>query len=125
MTEDLWTGGEVDDLDVKPDRRRPRVKSDSGRHIGCPLSWFKLVYPIVRGKGELAVALYLYRLRIILRSRTVKVSNERLFAELGVDRFTKYRALKRLAVARIIFIKRRGKQTLEVGFDRKHSKGSP
>jgi hypothetical protein len=124
MDEDLWTESQVDDLNVKSQRRR-RVRTDGDRFIGCPLWWFALVYPAVRGKGELAVALYLYRLRVIQRSRTVRVSNERLAAELGIDRFVKYRALHQLAVAGIITLKPRNKRALEIVFRRKYDRRSP
>jgi hypothetical protein len=117
MTEDLWIDEGTDDLTAKTDRAH---FIDSARHIGCPLSWFLLVFPIVRGKNELAVALYIYRLRSIQRSRTVKVSNTRLLTELGIDRFAKYRALRRLAGAGIITLKRRSAgRSLEVVFKRK------
>jgi hypothetical protein len=126
MSEDLWTESQADDLNVQlPRHRAARVSADTDRHIGCPLWWFTLVYPAVRGKGELAIALYLYRLRVIQQSRTVKVSNERLSAELGIDRFTKYRALRQLAVAGIIKIKRHNKQALKVVFSRKHGRSGP
>ena len=120
MSEDLWTGGQSDDLDLPVARQRMRV-ADSARHIGCPLWWFALVFPVVRGKNELAVALYIYRLRMIRRSRTVAVSNERLLAELGIDRYAKYRTLNRLADAGVIRIKRHNKRALEITFSRKRS----
>jgi hypothetical protein len=82
MTEDLWIEGAGDDLAAKPPAGRARP-INSARHIGCPLSWFTLVFPVVRGKNELAVALYIYRLRTIQRSRTLKISNMRLLTELG------------------------------------------
>jgi len=69
--------------------------------------WLRLVLPKLRSAAELAVALYLYRLRIVRRSRTVSLSNERLLADLGVNRFTKYRALQKLADAGVIEIRRR------------------
>jgi CRP-like cAMP-binding protein len=94
------------------------MSDDGARHIGCPLAWFRLVFSVVHGKNELAVALYLYRLRMVRRSRTVAVSNVRLLAELGVDRFAKYRALGRLADAGIITIRRRHKRALEIRFVR-------
>jgi hypothetical protein len=123
MTDDLWAEGK-DDLNVQSIRRATRTNTGA-RHIGCPLWWFTQVYPAVRGKGELAVALYLYRLRVIQRSCTVKVSNERLSAELGIDRFTKYRALRQLADAGLIKIKRHNKQALKVVFSRKHGRSGP
>jgi hypothetical protein len=126
MTEDLWIDSQSDDLDVRPTHRRAAHATDGGRHIGCPLWWFTLVFPIVRGKNELAVALYIYRLRVIHRSHTVVVSNEHLLTELGIDRYAKYRALRRLADAGVITLKRRSsKRALQVKFNRKHSKAHP
>jgi hypothetical protein len=120
MTEELWIEG-PDDL-ASTGRGRGRT-ADSPRHIGCPLSWFMLVFPVMHGKNELAVAIYLYRLRTIQRSRTVRVSNMRMLTELGVDRFSKYRALLRLAEAGIITLKRRGAgRSLEVVFNRKRGR---
>jgi hypothetical protein len=113
LTEDLWIEDQTDGLDPKPRRARSAAES---RHIGCPLAWFTRVFPVVRGKNELAVALYLYRLREIRRNRTVKVSNVGLLTDLGIDRYAKYRALRRLAGAGIITIKRRHPGSLEVVF---------
>jgi CRP-like cAMP-binding protein len=122
MTEDLWIEA-PDDLAVKSAlARQLRAATDTARHIGCPLWWFRLVFPIMRGKNELAVALYLYRLRSIRRSRTVVVTNERLLTELGVNRFAKYRALRRLADAGIITLRQGGQAALEVTFARRGTK---
>ena len=112
--EDLFLEGD-DFTNVQPAVAIPEGRRRDGGHIGCPLSWFKLVFPIVRGKNELAVALHIYRLRVIRRSRTIAVSNT-LLAELGIDRFAKYRALRRLAEAGIITVKRRCRGSLEVRF---------
>jgi hypothetical protein len=117
MSDDLWVQGQGDDLVSRPPRPRPRPRSAAdARHIGCPLSWFRLVFPVVRGKNELAVALFLYRQRAIHRSRTVTVTNVHLLTELGIDRYAKYRALKRLARAGIIAIKHHNKRALRVTF---------
>jgi hypothetical protein len=64
MTNDLWTETQADDLDV-PIRRRAARELNDMRHIGCPLAWFMAVFPIMRSKNELAVALHIYRLRSI------------------------------------------------------------
>ena len=64
MTEDLWTDEQTDDLDRLPSSRQRTGHTDGDRHIGCPLWWFKLVFPIVRGKNELAVALYIIHLPV-------------------------------------------------------------
>jgi hypothetical protein len=124
MTEELWIEG-PDDLALAG-RGRHGCTADSARHIGCPLSWFVLVFPVMRGKNELAVALYLYRLRTIQRSRTVRVSNMRLLTELGIDRYAKYRALRRLAAAGIITLeRRRSRSSLEVTFRQKRRRRLP
>jgi CRP-like cAMP-binding protein len=115
MSEDLWIGQADDLADApRPRRRRMRIKADA--HIGCPLRWFRWVFSVAHGKNELAVAMCLYRLRTVRHSRTVKLSNERLLAEIGVDRFAKYRALRRLAEAGVITIRRSNRQTLEITF---------
>ena len=86
------------------------------RHIGCPLSWFNLVFPIVRGKNELAVALFL-----IVYARSTEAGQCRLpmaagLAELRFDRFAKYRAIKRLEDAGIVAVDRRNKKALKITF---------
>ena len=91
-----------------------RFPALSSRHIGCPLAWFRRVFPVVRGKRELAVALYLYRLRSIRRTASVVVANEHLLIELGIDRYVKYRTLKRLAEAGIVRVTRHGRKALKV-----------
>jgi hypothetical protein len=116
MSEELWTKHQPDDLLNQPAHDRRNGHLPAARHIGCPMQWFMQIYPVVRGKNELAVALYIYRLRIIQHSRTVKVSNVRLLTELGIDRFAKYRALQRLAKAGIITIKRPTARSLEIVF---------
>jgi hypothetical protein len=116
QSDDLWVEGRGDDLISRSPHRRPHRAANSSRHIGCPLSWFKLVFPVVRGKNELAVALFIYRQRAIHRSRTLVVTNARLLAELGIDRYAKYRALKRLAAAGIITISHHNKRALRITF---------
>jgi hypothetical protein len=108
-----------DGLDgVAPPRRGPKVKAedDPSRFIGCPLWWFEAVYPIVRSKGELAVAMFLYRQRIVQGSKTITVTNVRLSAEIGVSRYIKYRAIKILEDAGLISVRRSNKKALELTF---------
>jgi hypothetical protein len=117
MGESLWIETDGDPLDARPEgaKSEPKRRAPKDGHIGCPLSWFRLVFPVVRGKSELAVALWLYRLRSIRHSRTITVSNGAL-AELGVDRFAKYRGLRRLAKAGLITIKSNNGKSLCVRF---------
>jgi hypothetical protein len=124
---DLFTddGTDVLELDRLPPSlkrsKRVRVTTGDQRHIGCPLWWFKLALSIMHGKKEFAVAIYVYRLRMVHRSRTVSISNERLLAELKIDRHAKYRALQKLAEAGAIRIRRHNKRALAITFiDRKH-----
>jgi hypothetical protein len=108
----------VDDLAGVPVGRRASTDT-AGRHIGCPVWWLKAVLPVVYGKNELAVALFLYRLRVIHNNRTVPVTNVRLLAELGIDRRVKYRTIKRLEGAGLITVQRRGKNALKITFPRR------
>jgi len=80
-----------------------------------------LIVSIMHSAHELAVALYVYRLRMVHRSKTVTLSNERLFAELGIHRSAKYRTLQKLTDAKAIRVKRRRGQATVITFtDRKH-----
>jgi hypothetical protein len=121
MTDDsLWVDGPDGFEDIKPAPARKakgKAKGD-GRHIGCPLWWFKAVLPVVQSKNELVVALALWRLRSMRGRRTITVANVYLLAELGINRWTKYRALKRLAAAGIVTVKRDNKHALVVTFVR-------
>ena len=91
MTEDLWDDG-PDDLARTPKVKKPHTRRRS-RFIGCPVSWLKRVLPTVRSAEQLAIALYIYRLTIVRRSKTITVSNAELQLEFGIDRRVKYRAL--------------------------------
>jgi hypothetical protein len=93
-----------------------RDTEDASRLIGCPLWWLKAMLPVVHSANELAVALYLYRQRVVQGSRTIKLTNIRLTAELGINRFTKYRTIKKLETARLITVRRRNKKALEITF---------
>jgi hypothetical protein len=115
MKSDLWDDDGTDDLaDVAPARKASPVAD--ARHIGCPLWWFNAVYPIMRGKGELAVALFLYRQRLVQGSRTITVTNVRLSSEIKVSRYTKYRAVKNLEDAGLVTVRRNNKKAVEITF---------
>jgi hypothetical protein len=122
----LWDDTGVDDLaDVSPVPRHRATINTTDRLIGCPVWWLKAVLPIVYGKNELAVALFLYRLRVIHNSRTVPVTNVRLLAELEIDRRVKYRTIKRLEGAQLIRVRRRGKNAVEITFPRRRQSLKP
>jgi hypothetical protein len=107
----------VDDLDVGPRRatngkRRsaPEGEVETERLIGAPLWWFNAVFPIVRSKSELAVALYLWRRRVVCGGhKTFDVPNGEL-KSLGISRYAKYRTLDRLSAAGAIRSNSKGKE---------------
>jgi hypothetical protein len=131
--ENLWedTHG-VDDLaDVTPSWRaaRSKVKASAApkgaagadRFIGCPKWWWDAVYPISRGKAELAVAIFLWRQRVIQRgsstiATTIAVTNVSLSGEMGLDRRAKYRAITLFEAAGFITVVRCNKKALRVTF---------
>jgi hypothetical protein len=85
-----------------PKRRRADHKPDGQRHIGCSVRYLRAAIKATRSSNRLAVALYLYRLHSIHRSRTVRVANGWLERVLGIKRSTKARALDDLAKAGVI-----------------------
>jgi len=91
----------------------PKRPNPGDRFFGCPIRWLRLVYPVAKSKGELVVAIYLWRLRMVTKSRTVTMSNDWL-NEIGVTRKVKYRALIRLEEAKLIKIERRGRAAARV-----------
>jgi predicted transcriptional regulator len=72
------------------------------------------VFPAVRGKGELAVALFIYRQHAVQKSWTVVVTNIRLMTEMGIVRFTKYRAIKNLEDAGLVTVHHRNRKAVAV-----------
>jgi hypothetical protein len=125
-TSGLWDDDGTDALAEVA--QSPPTAMDPSRHIGCPLWWFQAVLPAVRGKGELAVALFLYRQRVVQGSQTIAVANVRLSTEIGISRFTKYRAIKNLEDAGLVTVRRRNKKAVEVTFYRRrrpHKKRQP
>jgi hypothetical protein len=71
--------------------------------MGAPLSWWLRVLPHVNTRGQLVVAIYLWRRRKVCRSATFNVPNGEL-AKLGITHKVKKRALKLLAAAGVIEI---------------------
>jgi hypothetical protein len=76
-------------------RARKGKKTQSAKHIGCPLKWLERVLPRIKSKSQLIVMLVIYRLTVLQRSKTVSLANGEL-GKLGVDRDAKSRALKGL-----------------------------
>jgi hypothetical protein len=62
---------------TKPKRR-------TGSHIGCPAPWFAWVFPLMNGKNQLGLVLYLYRRCCICHSDTITVPNSEVAELLGL-----------------------------------------
>ena len=102
-------------LDDPPERApRARRQRHGQQHIGCPLPWLRRILPLVNSAEQLAIALWLHRRQAVCRSKTFTVPNQTLIDDLGVSRFTKYRALYHLERARVIAITRDGHHALQV-----------
>jgi hypothetical protein len=93
--------------------RAPRRRRNE-THIGCPMWWLAWVFPLARSSEQLVVALYLYRLRVVRRSKTITVSNRNLERDLGINRYTKYRALTKLEQAGVLTIEQRDGRAVKV-----------
>ena len=85
-----------------------------GLHIGFPLTWLERVYPVVRSKAHLLVAQWLFRLSVIHKGKPFPLSNVELQRRFGIDRWTKYRALRRLENVGAIALVREGKNAIQV-----------
>jgi hypothetical protein len=110
MNNDIFVDG--DPLDDPHWRKTPKAKR-SGRFMGCSLPWFVWMFPLVKSKEQLAVALYLYRRCCICRSDTVTVPTGEL-VELGLGRWGKYRLLLSLEQVGILQVKDHGRRTVKV-----------
>jgi hypothetical protein len=114
MTDDsLWIG-EPDDLARTPKMKTPPTRRRTNSFIGCPMSWLKRALSAMHNAKHLAVALYIYRLTVVRRSKTVTISNTELQREFGIDRYVKYRALSRLERAGLIRICNRTGRAVKV-----------
>jgi DNA-binding transcriptional ArsR family regulator len=100
---------EVETLEPKT---APRRRNEP--HMGAPLTWIARVFSVVQSKGQLLVALWLYRRRSICKSDLFSVPNGELGERFGIERSTKYRALRRLEKAGAIAIVRDGKSAIRV-----------
>jgi DNA-binding GntR family transcriptional regulator len=70
--------------------------------------------PLVHSKEQLAVAIWLHRRRTICGSKLFSVPNRELYEELGLSRWTKYRALDGLEEAGVIAVVRDGQRAMLV-----------
>jgi len=99
-----------------------RPGSQKNYLIGCPEWWWEETFAVTRGKEEFACAIVLWKLRVMkgngVPARIIKITNEDL-AKFGINRFVKYRTLKRLGAAELIRAKHQGKASTEVTFLRR------
>jgi hypothetical protein len=115
MTDDpnlsgLWLEGYDDALmrGAEMDGAPPRPAQG---YVVVPRAWLARVRPVLRSTDRLLVALELYRLCLMRRSRTVKLPNSEL-KTLGISRRTKHRALLDLEVIGAITVEpRNGRST--------------
>jgi hypothetical protein len=77
-------------------------KLEGRQHIGCSVRFLRAAVKATKTSRRLAVALYLYRLRSIRRSKTIQVPNGWLEKMLDISPSTKIRALDDLAAAGLI-----------------------
>jgi hypothetical protein len=107
-------GRRIEVEEHKPDTGPRKQQQTDTSHIGCPVEWLRRVIPIVQSKEQLAVAVWLHRRRAIKRRNPFPVSNKVLQTELGITRYSKYRALRLLEKAQIIATTRKGKEAILV-----------
>jgi hypothetical protein len=111
MSSDIFVDG--DPLE-DPHGRKTKKPKRSGRLIGCPVPWFVWVFPLVKSKEQLALALYLYRRCCICNSDTVTVPSSEITELLDFSRWGKYRALLALEQAGILRREENGGRTTKV-----------
>src|SRR5262245_34165057 len=97
----VYREGRRIEVETLPSRVAPR-RRPADAYIGCPLEWMKRVIPAVRGRDQLAVAIWLHRRRAICRSNLFTVPNDALQQELGLSRKVKYQTLRRLEAAKLV-----------------------
>jgi hypothetical protein len=113
MTHYVMAHGKRIEVETLNAGAKPKIKPED-RLIGCPVSWLRRVLPVVKSPKQLAVAIWLWRRRVICKnSYTFSVPNDEL-KRLKVSRQIKYRTLARLEAAGVIAIERKEKEALVV-----------
>jgi hypothetical protein len=102
------------EVETLPSRAALKRRQRADRLLGCPLEWAKRVIPVVQSKEQLAVAIWLHRRRAVCKCELFDVPNDTLHKELGLNRYTKYRALRHLEKAGVIALVRKGKHAIQV-----------
>jgi hypothetical protein len=100
-----------------PEEPKPTPSKTSSRRKGLKFAQIDLARAARAAKATKDPLLIIWSLLVYLTGRsetlTTTLTNQAL-ADYGVDRFAKYRALKRLAKAGLITVKSRGKSAAEV-----------
>lgn len=108
-TDDLF-----DDSGGDPVMDAPPSKT-SEPYVRITTAWLKRVLPLVDSAEQLAIVLWLFRWRKVCRSKEwFSVPAKALDEELGLSRFTRYRAFKHLEQAGGIVVSRVGKKAMRV-----------
>jgi CRP-like cAMP-binding protein len=116
-SEDLQGGDPFDDPLWKAADKTARAQRRQKRNkafVGCPMWWFKWALSRTKSAEQLALALYLYRQRIVQRSKTVRLSNAALEKDLNLSRYAKYRCLARLEETGVLTAGRRDGRSVMV-----------
>jgi hypothetical protein len=113
MSDDVFQTGDPFDDPLWHAVETPK-RGRNARLVGCPVAWLKRVLPLVRSKEQLAIALWLHRRRAVCGSEVFSVPNRELDEELGLSRYSKYRALHHLEQAGIIAVTQGGKRATRI-----------
>jgi hypothetical protein len=103
-----------DDSESDPMMDSPLSKTTS-RFIGCPVAFLKCILPLVGSAQQLAIVIWLHRRRIVCGGKKwFTVPGKALEEDLGLSRFTRYRAFHRLEQAGGIAISHDGNKAMRV-----------
>jgi hypothetical protein len=107
--DDLFDDSKGDPLEGIP------FSKTTSRLIGCPVAWLKRVIPLAGSPAQLAILIWLHRRRVVCGGKkwfTVPAKN--LEEDLGLSRFTRYRAFQHLEEAGGITVSYDGTKAMRV-----------
>ena len=103
---------EAEVLDIGAHHKVRRRPDDS--FVGCPVSWLTRVLPVVKSSKQLAVAIWLWRRRVVCgNGDTFSAPNGELEGW-KISRQVKYQTLKLLSAAGVITTECKGKKAPQV-----------
>ncbi|MGA8692911.1 MAG: hypothetical protein WB689_03545 [Xanthobacteraceae bacterium] len=107
--DDLFDDSKGDPIMDAPDSKT------SDPYIRVTTAWLKRVLPLVSSAEQLVIVMWLFRRWNVCRCKEwFTVPTKELDEELGLSRFTRYRAFKHLEQAGGIVVSRVGKKTMRV-----------